>query len=250
MNLKCKQCGYENEGERVYCHNCGTKLDRSVLPKEPPSEESAAAVRKRVKRFATPGRYRPLQFVKLVLTAVFWGAVLACTIEVVRKPEGVPPMPDERMVEAPALGVSLEEVLNYPGRTLAISEEQINGYLYNTVRGKQRGALAEYIHYERSFVNVEPGKIWIATQRSVAGHSVYAASAYEVSVQDGHLVARVAGGALGRLPVHPAVMELLQFPFRPLWEALSRERKLMERMAAVQLEKDHVLVVSPPRAPR
>ena len=28
--LTCGQCGYENEPERVYCHNCGTKLDRSV----------------------------------------------------------------------------------------------------------------------------------------------------------------------------------------------------------------------------
>ena len=31
--LTCAECKYENEVERVYCHNCGEKLDRSLLPK-------------------------------------------------------------------------------------------------------------------------------------------------------------------------------------------------------------------------
>ena len=33
--LTCKACGYsKNELERVYCHECGEKLDRSHLPKK------------------------------------------------------------------------------------------------------------------------------------------------------------------------------------------------------------------------
>ena len=29
--LTCKECQHVNEEARIYCHNCGTKLDRSLL---------------------------------------------------------------------------------------------------------------------------------------------------------------------------------------------------------------------------
>ena len=48
--LTCKQCNYENEAERIYCHNCGAKLDRSVVPQEKKMEESPDKQRKRVKK--------------------------------------------------------------------------------------------------------------------------------------------------------------------------------------------------------
>ena len=58
VNLTCEQCGHENEAERVYCHNCGGKLDRSLLPKEDPKTSTQAAVeaaRKHVAKMTNPG---------------------------------------------------------------------------------------------------------------------------------------------------------------------------------------------------
>ena len=52
--LTCSQCGFANETERVYCHNCGAKLDRSLLPKATEtSKDSVAKVRKRVQKMTT-----------------------------------------------------------------------------------------------------------------------------------------------------------------------------------------------------
>ena len=47
--LTCAECGFVNEAERVYCHNCGKKLDRSLIPKEDPKTgvpKSLAMLRK------------------------------------------------------------------------------------------------------------------------------------------------------------------------------------------------------------
>ncbi len=61
--LKCPQCEYANEPERVYCHNCGAKLDRSLLPqvKEAKEKQDQERARRRVKKLTNPelGFIRP-----------------------------------------------------------------------------------------------------------------------------------------------------------------------------------------------
>ena len=37
MGLSCASCGYDNDPTRVYCHNCGTKLERLATAAPPPS---------------------------------------------------------------------------------------------------------------------------------------------------------------------------------------------------------------------
>ena len=61
VKLTCGQCGYANEPERVYCHNCGSKLDRSVLPKEEAKrkEESPETARRIVARLKERRALRP-----------------------------------------------------------------------------------------------------------------------------------------------------------------------------------------------
>lgn len=245
MNLTCKQCGYENEGERVYCHNCGAKLDRSVLPKEPSREESAKDIRKRVQKYANPGRFTFWKGLKVVLSALGWGLVVAVLIEIARPPDGVPPMPTSSVVDAPPVALVMEEALRAPSVQLAISESEINGFLYNSIRAKSSGVIGDIAKYDRTFVELEPGEIWITTQRSVFGYPMYVTIGQALSIQDRKLVARTIGGRLGRLPLHPAIMEYAQFPFTPIWEALKREQKLLNQMQAVKLEKDRVTMVSP-----
>ena len=52
--LVCKQCNFENEPERVYCHNCGAKLDRSLLPPEATKREDPVIVQERVRKLVRP----------------------------------------------------------------------------------------------------------------------------------------------------------------------------------------------------
>jgi len=54
MKLVCPECRRENEPERIYCHDCGARLDRSSLAKEKSKEEDPKATQKRLKAMLDP----------------------------------------------------------------------------------------------------------------------------------------------------------------------------------------------------
>src|SRR4051794_4469121 len=92
-SLTCAACGFVNEPERVYCHNCGAKLDRSILPKEEEAEtrESIERTRRRVKKLTNPGSQAGRQAVSAAIKTVIWSAVVAFVIQAVRAPDHIPP---------------------------------------------------------------------------------------------------------------------------------------------------------------
>jgi len=66
--LLCPECRRENESERVYCHDCGTRLDRAAVRFK---KEPIADTHKRVKRMFDPTRAKIkayfLSFSRMVL---------------------------------------------------------------------------------------------------------------------------------------------------------------------------------------
>src|SRR4051794_36000323 len=93
--LTCKECGYVNEPERVYCHNCGQKLDRSILPKEAEvRRETPQQAQRRIRKMTNPEKSVVLQEMKTGFKAIVWAAVLAALIQIAREPDGVPEKSD------------------------------------------------------------------------------------------------------------------------------------------------------------
>src|SRR5438552_884776 len=53
--LVCPECQHENEPERVYCHNCGARLDRFALTNEKGTpKENLVETQKRLRRIFSP----------------------------------------------------------------------------------------------------------------------------------------------------------------------------------------------------
>src|SRR5438094_364066 len=102
--ITCKQCGYVNEGERIYCHNCGVKLERALIEEEKPDE---VAVRKkehrRIKRLVAPNRGAVLRTIRSLVNTLLWAVLAAVIVQMARTPDGVPPMPTEKILEAPQI---------------------------------------------------------------------------------------------------------------------------------------------------
>ena len=80
--LPCEQCGYaRNEPERVYCHNCGAKLDRSLLPKAAEKkQENPAEARKRIAKMTNPKSGVVGREIKAFFKVLFFSALLAVAI--------------------------------------------------------------------------------------------------------------------------------------------------------------------------
>ncbi len=243
-NLTCAECGFVNEAERVYCHNCGKKLDRTLLPKEDAKVgESATKARKRIQKMTNPGASPMMREVKTLLRTLFWAAAVAVVILGTRQPDGVPdtrPTLASRMIQSELL----EAVSSPVPRALAFSEADINQH-FRSFKAKE-GTTIPGVKFERAYVNLLPGVVRTCTQTSLWGYPFYAGIAHRLEVKEGKFLAPVVGGNFGRVQVHPLAMQYLDWGFRTLWPALKREHEHMQRMQSILVEKGKITLVTRP----
>ena len=246
MKLVCPECRRENEPERIYCHDCGARLDRSALAKVAPKEEAPEATHKRVKAmFDARGvkmRQRFFAISKLILGAL----TAAALVQMLRAPD-LPEAPKVEMLPR-QINLDLETAAMDP-RTppLRYAEPDVNAYLTYALKGKQ-AALSKYLKYERAALDLEDGYADLTIQRSIFGVTLSTTGSYAVTLRDGALAATSRGGRFGRLPVHPAVMRVLgPYLFGDVVTALDRERKSIMKLGSVEL--DPQLVIFAPKQP-
>src|SRR5262249_49427586 len=85
VKLICAECRHENEAERIYCHNCGERLDRSAVSAQQKGQDPNAERRRLQKMMEGPTALRRNFFrvSKLALAAV--GA--AALVEIALPPD-------------------------------------------------------------------------------------------------------------------------------------------------------------------
>ena len=243
IKLACPECRRENEPERIYCHDCGARLDRSALAKAPQKEEDVNATQRRVKAMFDPGRAlmkkRFFDFSKLILGAL----ALAAIVQMLRAPD-LPERPKAPMLPV-QISLDLENAAMTPASPpLQYTDEQITQYLGYTLKSKQ-SALSKYLNFERAVVAFEPDLCRLTVERSLYGFSLYTSTAFAATLQEGALNVQNRGGAIGRMPVHPMLMQYSSFLFGDLAGVLERERKSLVKLAAIQFQPK--LVVLTPR---
>jgi hypothetical protein len=237
--LICPECQRENEAERIFCHACGARLDRSGLARQEAASEKTEQTRQRVQRLFDPrrGRLRGafFAFCKLILAAF----VTAGILQMVLRPEL--PSPAREIGLPEQINFDLEKVLQYH-RQLQYSQEQVNAYLAYALKAKQRSLDKPLLTFKRAFISFGEGTCTITVERSLFGYSLYQCAIYKVNVAGGKIAASSEGGSIGRLPVHPAVMRYADTIFNDLWSALTRERKLVAQMATIEFHQGSVVL--------
>jgi len=172
-----------------------------------------------------------------LLNAVASAVSIAAMIQMARTPAGVPAMPTKAdLLDAQPISQDIEDLqMSTTPQTRQLTEPLINMYLANAV--KTSGDTSEdYFKFERIFVNLQKDVIRITTQESAFGYPIYAGASYKLAISGGKLVATNVGGNLGRLPVHPMIMEYCESAFDQVWAALQREKALMDNMQSVSVQ--------------
>ncbi len=241
--LNCANCGYVNEAERVYCHNCGTKLDRSLLPKGAVGKsESPDKARRRVKRMTNPSKGSVVRELKTLMSVLIWAAIVAALILIVLPPEEIPgkPEPADRLVSS-----DLQMAFERPQPIkVTFSENDINSHL-GSIRSKTKGWVPG-LDFKRAFVQLEPGVVRISMEQSAWGYSLYSSIDEQIGVTGSEFWSKQAGGHFGRLAIHPAIMEYADVAFGRLWTALARDKKQMDRMQSITVEKGRIVLITQP----
>ena len=240
--VACAECRHENEVERIYCHNCGERLDRSGVVVQKKSQDPQEAYRRLQKMLGPPDRARQNFFAigKLALAA----AVVAALVEIALPPE----LPAPTKNFPPQIDIDLENAASFQkAGPLEYSQDQINAYLTYRLVSKKKALNNPVLTFVRATASFREGACTIAMERSLFGYSLFSQTSYRVDAGAGKISATNVGGWIGRLPVHPAIMRFGDIIFADLWSALDRERKLVGKMAAMNFHDGSVTITPPTR---
>ena len=238
--IVCGECRHENEAERIYCHNCGERLDRSAAAAQKPMVDPTETHRRLQKMLGPPSRVRHNFFAvsKLVLAAV----AAAALVEMALPPE----LPAPTKIVSPQIDLDLENAHLRPS-PLEYSQDQINAYLTYRLISKKKALTYPFLTFVRATASFREGACTIAMERSLFGYSIFSRTSHRVETNAGKIAATNVGGWIGRLPIHPVVMQFGDIIFADLWSALDRERKLIGKMGAVNFHESSVTISAPTR---
>lgn len=242
--LICQECRHENEPERIYCHNCGARLERTALAKEAAKQEQPEEAHRRVRAMFDPNRDRLrrnfFKISKLVL-----GALLAAALIQMLLPPDVPPRQKNVGISVP-IALDLETASQTHGAApLRYSDEQVNAYLAYTLKNRQ-STLSKWPRFERALVGFDENLCRLTVERSLFGFSFYTGGKYRVAVENGSMSAVENAGSVGRLPIHPQLMKLCGFLFRDVGRALDHDRKLLAKMSRIEFQPQAVVITPQP----
>jgi len=238
----CTECRHENEAERIYCHNCGERLDRSAVVAQKKTHDPQEEHRRLQKMLGPPNMARRNFFTasKLALAA----AVVAALVEMAQTPE----LPAPTKAVPPQMDLDLENAASHQkAGPLEYSQEQVNAYLAYRLMTKKKILNEPLLSFVRATASLSEGSYTIGLERSLFGYSIFSRASYRVDVNGGKIAATNIGGWIGRLPIHPAIMRFGDIIFADLWYALERERKLIAKMGAVSLHDGSITITPPSR---
>ncbi len=246
--ILCKQCNFENEPERVYCHNCGAKLDRSLLPTDAAKRDDPTAVQERVRKIMSPKRGQGKRNARNFALSLGVSLLLAAFVQIIRPPRLIPTVSQDAVMGAPAIRDDMDNVAQQASaRRLVYPEEQVNAFLQYSIRSKDESFFGIPLKFERVFVHLGEGTCRVTTQQSLLGYPLYASDAYAVTIEGGKLVPRNLGGSFGRLQLPASFMNLINpLVFGSLWKVLEPDQKVLARMQSLTFHKGSVEIISRP----
>src|SRR5689334_22405002 len=92
IKLVCPECRRENEAERIYCHDCGARLDHTALAKVAPKGEDVKDTQRRLRTMLDPQRAK-MRHLFFKTSKVILGALATAAIVQMILPPDAPARP-------------------------------------------------------------------------------------------------------------------------------------------------------------
>lgn len=240
----CSECQHANEPERVYCHNCGARLDRTKVVQEKAAQAPTENQnRQHLKRMLDPARGRLLRATGKLLKTVMGAAICAAIIVMLLPPDLPPESKDYTF--APMIAMDMTSALaSHRTTPLVYNEAQVNSYIAANLRRQDSPAKQGYFPLERVLVRFEEGAFAITTKRVLFGYGVYSGGSYRVSIDNGKIAASSNGGFIGRLSIPSSLMKLVAPLLEKTWSTLGRERNSVSRLAAIEFHPQSVSLIA------
>jgi hypothetical protein len=243
--LLCPECRHENEPERVYCHNCGARLNRTGGVPGKSDGATTAETQKRLRRMMDPRGFRARQLLFNVVKLILGSCVAAALIQMLLPPDL--PVESKTLDLGSQIGLDLEKAITeHHGAQLRYTQDQVNSYLTTVLKRKKTTLLDKpFLEFQRGVAALEEGALRFTAERSFLGYPLYTTASYSVSLQNGKIAAPSRGGSIGRMPIHPQLMQFTDVLLADVWKALELDRKQIAKLAAIELHPQTVVLTAP-----
>jgi hypothetical protein len=245
--LECPKCGFDNELGRIFCHQCGNKLDLDKI--KAPTE--GAKMRRKV---AGGVRKTVRTLIELAVAAmIVGGLVLICLVPSIK---AIKPTNAE-LVAIDTKRFDLQQLTS--GRkagSIEITPGELNAYLNTLGMEKPTGSGLVFapvtVHTEFTDHTVRIDYVGEVRIGSSLSKQLYLGLAGTPTAGPGGFAFQPTGAWIGRLPIHPKLIELTGFYldyFAKLFAKLDNEAKSLEKLSSITVSPDKaVLSYQPPSA--
>ncbi|MGH8094644.1 MAG: hypothetical protein ACREIF_14430 [Chthoniobacterales bacterium] len=242
--LICSDCQHENESERIYCHNCGARLDRTEIIKEKIVQgASGAQAQKHLKKMFDPGRGRGKRAAAQLLK-VLLGAFVCAVLILMLLPPDLPPE-SKTYTFAPMIDMDLvSAVSSHRTAPLVYDEAQVNSYLAGNLRRKDSPANQGIFPLRRILVQFEEGRCRINTERQLYGVPIFSGGSYRVAIEQGKIIATPTGGYIGRMLIPSSLMQVTNLLLQKAWDTMARERNSIAKFAGIEFHPQSVTLIA------
>lgn len=239
MGIKCTGCGYDNDPTRVYCHNCGGKLERGGAPSPPPTgfTHPTDVVKMKRPRAALPwGKYFGF-LLKLGLLA----AVIAAVVLALMRPENIPaPVDgDENVAERISALVSDASGAD-SSRSFAVPVADVQRWLASVVKFRGTSGVVA-LDPRRVYLVPSDGSFRVGLEMCLpAEKSVFMEGEY-VPVRDGAGYSlQPVGYSIGKLPLPVALAYPVERQLAGLRDALAVPLGQLAKASFIGIAPDSV----------
>jgi hypothetical protein len=241
-NIKCGSCGHENDHTRVFCQNCGTRLERTAPAPSGPTT-TPVPVKRAAKRPGGMTVFGALgQLLRGLISLALLGAVIALFIQFSREPEGVPAAVAANDAAASEIFAGIKAFSSGPyQRSLDVKQEQINNYLAARVATAGGDTPAHAARFERAFVVLGDQSFRLFVERKYLGISFFFWIDCQPLAGPEGATALVKSGGIGRMPLPAFLAGLVQSRvIEPVVAALAEPLEILRRANQVDVRPDSV----------
>ncbi|MEI6493167.1 MAG: hypothetical protein WCO94_11515 [Verrucomicrobiota bacterium] len=177
-----------------------------------------------------------------LVAGLFWpmvvSAMLACLIQMARKPDNIPAAVGVDTSAAHETQATLKDLgASSKATSWTVNSKAINQYLESSIEmtSADAGVSAISARFQRAFVNLHKGSFTLYVDQKFLGVNLYFILDLEPEKSGAGLGAKPTGGGIGRLPVHPVLMPAFLKLFEPVLAGLSQPLKILRTANSVTI---------------
>ena len=229
--IQCAKCGHQNVLGRIFCTNCGQKLDFDQVDAKPRRQTQGMTTAK---------------IIRLAVTFI----VIAVLVLILKpaKPLGTPGTLQDAQRMNQKLRTIKAAILDNKGGTHELQEQEINGYLTEILKRMAESATKgdkTPVKMRQINVHFTPAQIHVVMLAELGPVKLSYSVAGQPARKDRHLKIKPDRVSLGSLPVPAAAGDWIAGRMASVFSKLGNEKALLDQVSNMQLGDGLIIVAFP-----